>query len=63
VIKVGRMAGQFAKPRSEPDEVRDGVALPSYRGDIINGEEFTAESRSHNPERMMDAYSFAMYVI
>lgn len=56
VIKVGRMAGQFAKPRSEPDEVRDGVSLPSYRGDIINGEEFTAESRIHNPERMLDAY-------
>ena len=56
VIKVGRMAGQFAKPRSEPDEVRDGIALPSYRGDIINGEEFTVESRTHNPERMMEAY-------
>ena len=56
VIKIGRMAGQFAKPRSEPDEVRDGIALPSYRGDILNGEEFTPESRIHNPERMMDAY-------
>jgi len=56
VIKVGRMAGQFAKPRSEPDEVKDGVALPSYRGDIINGEEFTKAARVHNPERMLDAY-------
>lgn len=56
VIKVGRMAGQFAKPRSEPDEVIDGVALPSYRGDIINGEDFSPESRTHNPERMMEAY-------
>ena len=56
VIKVGRMAGQFAKPRSEPDEVIDGVALPSYRGDIINGEEFTKDARVHNPERMLDAY-------
>jgi len=56
VIKIGRMAGQFAKPRSEPDEVRDGVSLPSYRGDIINGEEFTIESRVHNPDRMLDAY-------
>lgn len=56
VIKVGRMAGQFAKPRSEPDEYRDGVSLPAYRGDIINGEEFTAESRTHNPTRMIDAY-------
>lgn len=56
VIKIGRMAGQFAKPRSEPDEVRDGVSLPSYRGDIINSEEFTAESRRHNPWNMVDAY-------
>jgi len=56
VIKVGRMAGQFAKPRSEPDEVIDGVALPSYRGDIINGEEFNKDARTHNPERMLDAY-------
>lgn len=56
VVKIGRMAGQFAKPRSEPDEVRDGVAFPSYRGDIINGEEFTLEARTHDPQRMLDAY-------
>ena len=56
IIKVGRMAGQFAKPRSEPDETIDGVTLPSYRGDIINGDAFTVESRTHNPERMMSAY-------
>lgn len=56
IIKVGRMAGQFAKPRSEPDETIDGVTLPSYRGDIINGDAFTEESRVHNPERMMSAY-------
>ena len=56
VIKVGRMAGQFAKPRSEPDEVRDGVSLPSYRGDIINSEEFTPEARRHNPNNMIGAY-------
>lgn len=56
IIKVGRMAGQFAKPRSEPDEVRDGVALPSYRGDIINNEDFTPEARRHNPFNMVDAY-------
>lgn len=56
IIKVGRMAGQFAKPRSEPDEVRDGVALPSYRGDIINGEEFTPDARRHNPNNMVAAY-------
>mmetsp|Transcript_16910 Transcript_16910/g.21396 ORF Transcript_16910/g.21396 Transcript_16910/m.21396 type:complete len:507 (-) Transcript_16910:180-1700(-) len=56
VIKVGRMAGQFAKPRSEPDEVRDGVSLPSYRGDIINREEFSAEARRNNPFNMVEAY-------
>ncbi len=56
VIKVGRMAGQFAKPRSEPDEVRDGVSLPSYRGDIINSEEFSAEARRNNPNNMVEAY-------
>eukprot|EP00533_Pseudo-nitzschia_delicatissima_P002203 CAMPEP_0116097074 /NCGR_PEP_ID=MMETSP0327-20121206/10520_1 /TAXON_ID=44447 /ORGANISM="Pseudo-nitzschia delicatissima, Strain B596" /LENGTH=491 /DNA_ID=CAMNT_0003588819 /DNA_START=93 /DNA_END=1568 /DNA_ORIENTATION=+ len=56
IIKVGRMAGQFAKPRSEPDEVRDGVTLPSYRGDIINTEEFTPEARRHNPNNMIRAY-------
>jgi len=56
IIKVGRMAGQFAKPRSEPDEVRDGVSLPSYRGDIINSEEFTPESRRNNPSNLVKAY-------
>ena len=56
VIKVGRMAGQFAKPRSKPDETKDGITLPAYRGDIINGLEFTPESRAHQPERMVDAY-------
>jgi 3-deoxy-7-phosphoheptulonate synthase len=56
IIKVGRMAGQFAKPRSEADELRDGVTLPSYRGDIINTEEFTAEARRHNPNNMVQAY-------
>jgi 3-deoxy-7-phosphoheptulonate synthase len=56
IIKVGRMAGQFAKPRSDPDEVKDGVALPSYRGDIINREDFTAEARRHNPQNMVEAY-------
>jgi 3-deoxy-7-phosphoheptulonate synthase len=56
IIKIGRMAGQFAKPRSEPDEIRDGVALPSYRGDIINGEDFTPDARRHNPNNMIAAY-------
>mmetsp|Transcript_9561 Transcript_9561/g.17341 ORF Transcript_9561/g.17341 Transcript_9561/m.17341 type:complete len:501 (-) Transcript_9561:133-1635(-) len=56
IIKVGRMAGQFAKPRSEPNEEIDGVSLPSYRGDIVNSEEFTAEGRKNNPENMVKAY-------
>jgi 3-deoxy-7-phosphoheptulonate synthase len=56
VIKVGRMAGQFAKPRSEPDEVRGDQTLPSYRGDIINREDFTPESRRHDPNNMIAAY-------
>ena len=57
VVKVGRMAGQFAKPRSEPTEKRDGVELPSYRGDMINGMDFTPEARIPDPERMVQAYS------
>ncbi len=59
VIKVGRMAGQFAKPRSSPTEVVDGVELPSYRGDIINDLEFTPEARIPNPEKMLQAYTQA----
>ena len=49
VVKVGRLAGQFAKPRSAATEVRDGRELPSYRGDIINGIEFTAKTRGRIP--------------
>mmetsp|Transcript_9497 Transcript_9497/g.23308 ORF Transcript_9497/g.23308 Transcript_9497/m.23308 type:complete len:495 (+) Transcript_9497:152-1636(+) len=56
IIKIGRMAGQFAKPRSDAEEVREGVSLPSYRGDIINREEFTPEARKHNPHNMVQAY-------
>src|SRR5579885_2180693 len=52
VVKVGRIAGQFAKPRSEDTETRDGVTLPSYRGDNINGGEFTAEARTPDPKRL-----------
>ncbi|MEL7212105.1 MAG: 3-deoxy-7-phosphoheptulonate synthase class II [Pseudomonadota bacterium] len=59
VIKVGRMAGQFAKPRSAPTEVKDGVELPSYRGDIINNIDFTPEARIPNAERMLRAYTQA----
>ncbi|HMO06666.1 MAG TPA: 3-deoxy-7-phosphoheptulonate synthase class II [Paracoccaceae bacterium] len=59
VIKVGRMAGQFAKPRSAPTEVIGGVEYPSYRGDIINGFEATAEARVPDPARMLQAYTQA----
>ncbi len=59
VVKVGRMAGQFAKPRSEPTETRDGQTLPIYRGDIVNGIEFTNEARQPDPQRMLRAYSQA----
>lgn len=57
VVKVGRIAGQFGKPRSSPVEMIDGVELPSYRGDNINGMDFTPESRVPNPERLIQAYS------
>ncbi len=59
VVKVGRVAGQFAKPRSAPTETIDGTELPSYRGDIINGFEFDAESRIPDPDRMVRAYNQA----
>lgn len=57
VVKVGRIAGQFAKPRSEPTETQNGVTLPSYRGDNINGMAFTPEERAPDPERLIRAYS------
>jgi 3-deoxy-7-phosphoheptulonate synthase len=56
VVKVGRVAGQFAKPRSAATETVGGVELPSYRGDIINGFDFSAEARIPDPERMVQAY-------
>jgi 3-deoxy-7-phosphoheptulonate synthase len=56
VVKVGRMAGQFAKPRSSATETRDGVELPVYRGDAVNGIEFTAEARMPDPGRLLEAY-------
>ncbi|MBV9141656.1 MAG: 3-deoxy-7-phosphoheptulonate synthase class II [Pseudonocardiales bacterium] len=56
VVKVGRMAGQYAKPRSSPVETRDGTTLPVYRGDAVNGVEFTPESRTPNPERLKQMY-------
>ncbi len=56
VVKVGRIAGQFAKPRSSPMEKKGAVELPSYRGDIINGAEFTPEQRTPDPQRQLEAY-------
>jgi len=56
VIKVGRIAGQFAKPRSDDFEERDGVRLEAFRGHIINSEDFTAEARRPDPARLLDAY-------
>ncbi len=59
VVKVGRMAGQFAKPRSSDVEAQDGVELPSYRGDIVNAMPFDADSRKPDPERQLQAYGQA----
>ncbi|MFF3499713.1 class II 3-deoxy-7-phosphoheptulonate synthase [Streptomyces sp. NPDC003247] len=56
VVKVGRIAGQYAKPRSQPTETRDGVTLPSYRGDAVNGLDFTAEARTPDPARLERVY-------
>ncbi|WP_405030428.1 class II 3-deoxy-7-phosphoheptulonate synthase [Nocardioides bizhenqiangii] len=56
VVKVGRLAGQYAKPRSSDMETRDGVTLPAYRGDAVNGFEFTPESRRPDPQRLLDVY-------
>ena len=57
VVKLGRMAGQFAKPRSAPTEVVNGLELPSYRGDIINSLDFSEEARTPDPNKMVQAYS------
>ena len=59
VVKMGRMAGQFAKPRSSDNETRDGITMPAYRGDIVNGYDFTEESRTPNPARMLKGYHTA----
>jgi 3-deoxy-7-phosphoheptulonate synthase len=56
IVKIGRIAGQFAKPRSAGDETRDGVTLPAYRGDMVNGFEFTESARRHDPDRLLRAY-------
>jgi 3-deoxy-7-phosphoheptulonate synthase len=56
VVKMGRMAGQYAKPRSAASETRDGLTLPAYRGDAVNGFEFTEAARRYDPWRMVEAY-------
>jgi 3-deoxy-7-phosphoheptulonate synthase len=56
VVKIGRIAGQYGKPRSSSEEVIDGVSLPSYRGDAVNGVEFTPESRQPDPMRLVQTY-------
>jgi 3-deoxy-7-phosphoheptulonate synthase len=59
IVKIGRLAGQFAKPRSRPTETRDGVELPAYRGDAVNGFEFTPQGRTPDPDRLLRAYHCA----
>ena len=56
VVKIGRIAGQFAKPRTSPTEKQGSIELPTYRGDIVNGAEFTAEARVPDPRRQLEAY-------
>lgn len=56
IVKIGRMAGQYAKPRSADTETRDGLTLPSYRGDCVNDHAFTADARVPDPQRMLEAY-------
>ncbi|CAM5265979.1 Phospho-2-dehydro-3-deoxyheptonate aldolase OS=Rhodanobacter lindaniclasticus OX=75310 GN=B1991_12765 PE=3 SV=1 [Rhodanobacter lindaniclasticus] len=57
VLRVGRFAGQYAKPRSADSEVRNGVSLPSFRGDVVNGQEFTAAARRPDPQRLIQAHA------
>ncbi|TXE27115.1 3-deoxy-7-phosphoheptulonate synthase [Serratia marcescens] len=59
VLKIGRIAGQFAKPRSQQEETRDGMTLPSFRGEIINGQDFSQQGRTPDPQRMLRAYYHA----
>jgi 3-deoxy-7-phosphoheptulonate synthase len=56
VVKIGRIAGQYAKPRSQSHEVIDGISLPVFRGDIVNGLEFTEQARTPDPARLIEAY-------
>jgi 3-deoxy-7-phosphoheptulonate synthase len=57
IVKVGRLAGQFAKPRSSAIESREGVSLPAYRGDAVNGFDFTAQARTPDPQRLLGVYN------
>ncbi len=57
VVRVGRFAGQFAKPRSSDTETRDGITLPSYRGDLVNDQQFTAEARRPDPQRLLQGHA------
>ncbi len=57
VLRVGRFAGQYAKPRSTDSETRDGVTLPSFRGDVVNNQQFTAEARRPDPQRLIQAHA------
>jgi 3-deoxy-7-phosphoheptulonate synthase len=57
VLRVGRFAGQYAKPRSTDNETRDGLSLPSFRGDVVNGQEFTATARRPDPQRLIQAHA------
>lgn len=63
VVKMGRMAGQYAKPRSSNDETRDGVTLPAYRGDMVNGHDFTEAARIPDPQRLLDGYQISAATI
>ncbi len=57
IVKVGRLAGQYAKPRSKSTETRDGITLPAYRGDAVNSLQFDPASRRHDPQRLMEVYN------
>jgi 3-deoxy-7-phosphoheptulonate synthase len=59
VVRIGRMAGQFAKPRSSDTETKDGITLPTYRGDLVNDLDFTEASRTPNPQRLLESYYHA----
>ena len=63
VVRVGRLAGQYAKPRSKPTEEKDGVVLPSYFGDLVNHPEFTPEARKADPYAMVEAYHHAAHTL